>query len=66
MQSWEYDCYAVIWGHGVGTAGIRAELNRRGGEGWELVGMVRDESPDNNTEEESVLFVFKRPRETGG
>lgn len=62
MTRWEYDVYTVTWGHGSPTAAIKAELNRRGAEGWELVGMTRDESPDDNHEEESVLFAFKRPR----
>lgn len=62
MQTWEYDVYTVSWGHGQSTAGIKAELNRRGAEAWELVGMTRDESPEGRAEEEAILFVFKRPR----
>jgi hypothetical protein len=60
MTKFEYDLYAVEWGHGGETKHIQAELNRRGAEGWELVGMTRDESPTDEHEEEHVLFVFKR------
>ncbi len=62
MQKYEYDVYTVSWGHGSPTAGIKAELNRRGAEGWELVGMTRDESPDGKAEDEAILFAFKRNR----
>lgn len=62
MQTWEYDVYTVTWGHGQSTAAIKSELNRRGAEGWEVVGMARDESPDGRAEEEAILFVLKRPR----
>ena len=63
MTRWEYDVYTVNWGHGQPTAGIKAELNRRGAEGWELVGMVRDESPDDDHDDEAILFAFKRERQ---
>ena len=64
MTRWEYDVYTVSWGHGAPTASIKAELNRRGAEGWELVGMARDESPDGVSEEEAILFAFKRERQS--
>lgn len=58
----EYDLFAAAWGHGSSTTAIKDELNRRGAEGWELVGMTRDESPDDDHDEEHVLFVFKRSK----
>ena len=61
MHAFEYDTYTAAWGHGQSTEAIRAELNRRGAQGWELVGMTRDESPSDEHSEEVVLFVFKRP-----
>jgi hypothetical protein len=67
MAGFEYDVFSIAWGHG-GTkaeAKIREELNSRGEEGWELVGMTRDESPDDDHKEEVVLFVFKRPAKKG-
>lgn len=62
MASFEYNLYSATWGHGDDTESLRKELNRRGAEGWELVGMTRDESPDDKHEEEVVLFVFKRAK----
>jgi hypothetical protein len=62
MTKWEYDIYAVAWGHGGETAPIVKELNRRGSEGWELVATTRDESPDDSHDEEVVMFVFKRAK----
>jgi hypothetical protein len=62
MTAFEYDLFSTAWGHGESTDKIKSELNRRGSEGWELVGMTRDESPDDNHEEEVVLFVFKRSK----
>ena len=59
-QKFEYQIYTVAWGHGANTAGIESELNRRGAEGWELVATTRDESPEDDHEEEVVMFVFKR------
>jgi len=61
VTKWEYDAYTVAWSTGKPTGPIKAELNRRGAEGWELVGMTRDESTDDN-DDELVLFVFKRER----
>jgi hypothetical protein len=58
----EYDLFGAAWGHGSDTAKLKAELNKRGAEGWELVGMTRDESPDDDHDEEHVLFVFKRAK----
>lgn len=60
-SKFEYNIYTVAWGHGAPTDGINAELNKRGAEGWELVGMTRDESPDDDHDHEVVMFVFKRP-----
>lgn len=60
MAKFEYDLYAVAWGHGSKLEDIQKELNRRGAEGWELVGMTRDESPEDDHDEEHVLFAFKR------
>jgi len=62
MQRFEYDVYTVTWGSGTSTAGIKSELNRRGAEGWELVGLSRDESPTGKAEDESTMFVLKRAR----
>jgi hypothetical protein len=62
MQKFEYDLYSTTWGHGAVTDAIQGELNKRGSEGWELVATTRDESPDDNHEEEIVLFVFKREK----
>ena len=60
MTKFEYELYTASWGHGDNTAKIKQELNKRGSEGWELVGMTRDESPDDKHDEEVVLFAFKR------
>jgi hypothetical protein len=60
MAKWEYTVFTASWGHGGETKGIESELNKRGSEGWELVAMSRDESPDDDHDEEVVLFVFKR------
>lgn len=67
MAGFEYDIFSIAWGHGGTKAEskIREELNSRGEDGWELVGMTRDESPDDDHKEEVVLFVFKRPRKKG-
>jgi hypothetical protein len=67
MAGFEYDIFSIAWGHGGGKAEtkIRNELNARGANGWELVGMTRDESPDDDHSEEVVLFVFKRPAKKG-
>ena len=59
-QKFEYDIYTVAWGHGGATEAIKAELNKRGAQGWELVATSRDESPDDKHDEEVVMFVFKR------
>lgn len=59
-QQFEYDIYTVAWGHGASTDAIRTELNRRGAEGWELVTTTRDESPEDEHDDEVVMFVFKR------
>ena len=59
-QKFEYSVWTATWGHGESTKKIEKELNARGGKGWELVGMTRDESPGDVHEEEVVLFVFKR------
>lgn len=61
-QKFEYDVWTAAWGHGEPTKQIKKELNKRGGEGWELVGMTRDESPSDEHDEEVVLFVFKRAK----
>jgi len=61
-QKFEYEIYTVAWGHGGNTEGIKAELNRRGAEGWELVATTRDESPSDEHTEEVVMFVFKRAK----
>jgi hypothetical protein len=62
MSAFEYDVFTATWGHGDATDSIKRELNRRGLEGWELVGMTRDESPEDKHEEEVVLFVLKRAK----
>lgn len=63
-MAFEYDVYTTSWGHGASTAAIVKELNKRGSAGWQLVATTRDESPDDDHDEEVVLFVFMR--ETGG
>lgn len=60
MASYEYHLYSVTWGHGDATAPIQKELNKLGAQGWELVSVMRDESPADVHEEEVALFVFKR------
>ena len=60
MAKFEYSIFTEAWGHGQSTEGITAELNKRGAEGWELVGMTRDESPEDDHDDEVVMFVFKR------
>ena len=62
MTKFEYEIFTVAWGHGADTNAIKTELNRRGAEGWELVATTRDESPEDDHEEEVVMFVFKRPK----
>ena len=62
MAKFEYDVYAVAWGHGAPTQPIVDELNRRGEDGWEVVATTRDESPDDAHDHEVVMFVFKRER----
>ena len=61
-MKFEYNIYTKVWGHGQATDPIVAELNKRGAEGWELVGMTRDESPEDNHDEEEVMFVLKRAK----
>jgi len=62
MTKWEYNIYTVAWGHEEDTNKIQAELNKRGAEGWELAGVTRDESPEDEHEHEVVMFVFKRAK----
>lgn len=62
MAKFEYDVYTVAWGHGAATTTIVEELNKRGDDGWELVGTTRDESPNDKHDEEVVMFVFKRAK----
>ena len=62
MATFEYNIYTTAWGHGQATDGILGELNKRGAEGWDLVGMTRDESPEDDHDEEVVMFVFKRQK----
>jgi hypothetical protein len=62
MAKFEYDIFTVAWGHGANTDPIKSELNRRGAEGWELVATTRDESPDDDHDDEVVMFVFKREK----
>lgn len=61
-KKFEYKTYVTNFGHGESTAKIEKEINKLGDKGWELVGMTRDESPDDDHEEEVVLFVFKRSK----
>jgi len=63
-MAFEYDVYTTPWGHGAPTASIVKELNKRGAEGWKLVSTTRDESPEDDHDEEVVMFVFMR--EGGG
>jgi len=60
MAKFEYDIFTIAWGHGSNTDGIKAELNKRGAQGWELVATTRDESPEDDHDDEVVMFVFKR------
>jgi hypothetical protein len=60
MAKFEYKSLVMNWGHGDATAAVDQKLNAMGADGWELVGMTRDESPDDDHEHEVVLFVFKR------
>ena len=62
MAKFEYEIYTVAWGHGAATQPIVDELNKRGDDGWELVGTTRDESPDDDHADEVVMFVFKREK----
>jgi hypothetical protein len=62
MAKFEYEIYTVAWGHGADTSPIVEQLNKRGDEGWELVGTTRDESPADVHDEEVVMFVFKREK----
>ena len=62
MTKFEYSIYTASWGHGQSTDGLQGELNKRGSEGWELVGMTRDESPSDDHDDEIVMFVFKRQK----
>jgi hypothetical protein len=59
-KSYEYKTLVANWGHGESASKLEKELNKLGDKGWELVGMTRDESPDDDHDEEVVLFVFKR------
>jgi hypothetical protein len=52
----------VAWGHGAPTQPILDEMNKRGDDGWELVGTTRDESPDDDHADEVVMFVFQREK----
>lgn len=60
MAAFEYEIYTATWGHGQSTDGIKEELNKRGREGWELVATTRDESPEDDHDDEVVMFVLKR------
>jgi len=60
MTQWEYRCLISHWNHSADTTRLTDTMNKLGEHGWELVGMSRDESPENVAEEEAVLFVFKR------
>ena len=62
MTAFEYDIYTVTWGHDDEISTIKDDLNARGSEGWELVGMTRDESPTDEHDDEVIMFVFKRPK----
>jgi hypothetical protein len=62
MAKYEYDLYCVAWGHGGSTDKIKKELNKRGADGWKLVGTTRDESPEDEHDEEVVMFVFMREK----
>lgn len=62
MAKFEYEIYTVAWGHGSATQPIVDELNKRGDDGWELVATTRDESPDDDHDDEVVMFVFKREK----
>ncbi len=59
-KSFEYKTLVLNWGHGDSGSKVEKELNKLGSKGWELVGMSRDESPDDDHDEEVTMFVFKR------
>ena len=62
MATFEYNVYTTAWGHGQDTKPIVEELNKRGAEGWELIATTRDESPQDDHDDEVVMFVFKRQK----
>ncbi len=62
MAKFEYHCSTVQWGHGDSTAPIQKELNKLGADGWELAGLMRDESPSDAHDEEVALLIFKREK----
>jgi hypothetical protein len=61
-KKFEYRTEMIHVGHDDDTAKLDKQLNALGAKGWELVGMSRDESPDDDHDEEVVLFVFKRAK----
>lgn len=61
-MTFEYNIYTATWGHGQDTTEILNELNKRGAEGWELAATTRDESPEDDHDDEVVMFVFKRAK----
>lgn len=64
MTRFEYRCLISHWSHDSDTTRLTQSMNTLGAEGWELVGMTRDESPDDAAENEAVLLIFKRPKVT--
>jgi hypothetical protein len=53
-QKWEYEFFSAE--PETDTAGFDEKLNKRGEQGWELVGIVSDKQDSTN------FFIFKRPK----
>ncbi|HEX4923110.1 MAG TPA: DUF4177 domain-containing protein [Bdellovibrionales bacterium] len=62
MTTFEYRTLVSHWSHDADTTRLSQTLNALGAEGWELAGMTRDESPDDEAENEAILMIFKRPK----
>ena len=59
-KKFEYKTLVAHFGHDDSPKKLEKDLDALGAKGWELVGMSRDESPEDDHEEEVILFVFKR------
>lgn len=61
-KKYEYKTMVTNFGHDDSPKKLEKELDALGAKGWELVGMSRDESPEDDHDEEVILFVFKREK----